>query len=218
MVNENTVNYLTLTAFGNHFELKQTFNDNRKFIQWTEDNFEYVRYNPRKNVDRWGLSITSLDGGLSGIPDLDSLTEYNYEQGNFNTENFIKETDINVPTPIYDYPGIKELCDEWQPYLFRTHIIKLNPGGYFPPHRDHTNSNFESFRLIMPLFNCSYPSVTFISDEKILNWNEGNLYFLDTVKVHYLFNCSPQPSYWLIMNIGTNEETIQKVISSVAIT
>ena len=113
---------------------------------------------------------------------------------------------------------IKELCDEWQPYLFRTHIIKLNPGGYFPPHRDYTNSNFESFRLIMPLFNCSYPSVTFISDDKILNWNEGKLYFLDTVKVHQLFNCSPQPSYWLIMNIGTNEETIQKVISSVAIT
>ena len=38
---------------------------------------EWKPYNVRKPNNRWGLSITSLDGGLSGIPDLDSVYEYN---------------------------------------------------------------------------------------------------------------------------------------------
>ena len=37
---------------------------------------DWKQYNPRKSIDRQGLSITSLDGGLSGIPDLDSLFVY----------------------------------------------------------------------------------------------------------------------------------------------
>ncbi|MBX3032387.1 MAG: hypothetical protein KF865_00555 [Bdellovibrionaceae bacterium] len=38
---------------------------------------DWKPYNPRKNIARQGLSLTSLDGGLGGIPDLDSLMEYN---------------------------------------------------------------------------------------------------------------------------------------------
>ena len=41
---------------------------------------KWVQYNPRKNIPRYGLSITSLDGGFSGRPDLDSLKEYNIQQ------------------------------------------------------------------------------------------------------------------------------------------
>ena len=32
-------------------------------------------YNPRKNINRYGLSVTSLDGGYSGIPDLGKLSK-----------------------------------------------------------------------------------------------------------------------------------------------
>ena len=73
-----SIDFLTLTAYGDQIELKPTI-DSKKFVRWTEDNFKYVRYNPRHDVNRWGLSITSLDGGLSGIPDLDSLHQYNIE-------------------------------------------------------------------------------------------------------------------------------------------
>jgi hypothetical protein len=217
MKNTNSFYYLTLSAFGTHCKLNYSFKKPHEFVEWTEQNFEYVRYNPRKNIDRWGLSVTSLDGGLSGYPDLDSLTEYNYDQGNFTESEFVKETDINVPTPVYNHPEMKRLCDIWQPNLFRTHILKINSGGYFPPHRDYTNMNFESFRLIMPLQNCGYPDMNFICDDKILNWEEGKLYFLDTLKAHHLFNCSNDPSYWLVMNIGITSETIQKVISNLSI-
>ena len=43
---------------------------------------EWKRYNPRKTENnRWGLSVTSFDGGLSGYPDLDSLLNYEQETG-----------------------------------------------------------------------------------------------------------------------------------------
>ena len=88
--------FLTLTAYGDQIELKPTI-DGKKFVSWTEDNFNYVRYNPRHDVNRWGLSITSLDGGLSGVPDLDSLHQYNIEN---NTSH--AETDFDVVTPVYE--------------------------------------------------------------------------------------------------------------------
>ena len=42
------------------------------------DNFSehWKPYNPKKHPGREGLSVTSLDGGFSGIPDLDSIREY----------------------------------------------------------------------------------------------------------------------------------------------
>ena len=56
---------------------------------------EWKPYNPRKKVAREGLSVTSLDGGLSGIPDLDSVREYCIENQIRLTEmSFNKETPV----------------------------------------------------------------------------------------------------------------------------
>ena len=63
--------YSTLTRFGDYYPLNLTGNAN--IIEELNNNFDWVKYNPRKNINREGLSITSLDGGLSGKPDLDSL-------------------------------------------------------------------------------------------------------------------------------------------------
>jgi len=51
---------------------------------------DWKPYNVRKPNNRWGLSITSLDGELSGIPDLDSLYEYNKNNGTNITNQDIK--------------------------------------------------------------------------------------------------------------------------------
>ena len=95
--------YSTLTAYGDQILLSPNLHDTDGFVEWTEENFEYVRYNPRKNVDRWGLSITSADGGLTGRPDLDSLKEYNKEHGT----NWLEDS-FNVPTPVLEYEKLKE--------------------------------------------------------------------------------------------------------------
>ena len=96
----------------------------RKELEYFKD--EWKQYNPRKPNPREGLSITSLDGKLSGIPDLDSLIEYN----KLNNVR-IKEIDINVRTPVAEkVRSITPLLDIFDT-LGRSHFIRLNQGGFF---------------------------------------------------------------------------------------
>ncbi len=44
--------YSYLTVYGIQSELNIKMKNSEKFVDWTEDNFEYVRYNPRKPIDR----------------------------------------------------------------------------------------------------------------------------------------------------------------------
>jgi hypothetical protein len=180
-----------------------------KFVDWTEENFDYVRYNPRKEIDRWGLSITSLDGGLSGTPDLDSLPNYNKEN---NTQYY--EQHFKTPTPVYDFPSVKEVLDPIKDYICRTHVLKLNSGGYFPPHRDFTRDIFKTYRLIIPLRNIEPPCFNFVIEDKIQNFKKGVVYFVDTAKMHYLFNASQNPSYMIVVNVIINKETVEFVTNN----
>ena len=191
--------YYHLAVLGVQYPLNYYLSNSSSITKKSEKKFDYVRYNPRKNIDRWGLSLTSLDGGMSGIPDLDSLKEYNRDN---NTT--YEETDFKIPTEAYY--DFKEILDPFSPWLFRTHVLKLNPGGFFPPHRD--NYGLSSFRLIVPLHNIQ----PFIVEKQILEWELGRLYFLDTVKMHYLFNASMDPSYWLVLNVECNKDSVEKVL------
>jgi hypothetical protein len=201
----NTLLYNTLATYGSQIKLAG-YIDGPKFIDWTEEKFDYVRYNPRKTIDRWGLSITSLDGSVSGIPDLDSLHEYNTDN---NTQ--YEEQDFKTPTEVYyRSKGIQKFLKPFDGYFFRTHILKLNPGGYFPKHRDFRSAEINSFRLIAPLKN----PCTFLLEDRVLEWEVGALYFLDTAKVHQLFNSTFDPSYWLVVNVELNDYTFDAVVKN----
>ena len=202
--------YNHLAALGTQYSLNYQLPRPHKVVDLIEEKFDFVKYNPRKDVDRWGLSLTSLDGTMSGIPDLDSLLEYNREH---NTD--YKEEDFNVPTLAYPY--FKEVLRPFEPWLFRTHVLKLNAGGFFPPHRDALAGR--SFRIVVPLKNCNPPSANFVVEDKILSWDIGRAYFVDTIKMHYIFNAtSPEengkqyPSYWLIMNVKANEKSLEEML------
>lgn len=197
------MDYRDLSQYGNQVELEVT-TDAEKLISWI-DTFEWQKYNPRKDVNRWGLSVTSTDGTFNGI-DLDSLSEYNKEHG-----TTWGEKDFNVPTPVLN-DQIKELLEPWEGYYYRTHFLKFGPGGFFPPHRDwdYSGGQIDTFRLIMPLRNVNPPQFNFILDGQQLHWDVGRMYFLDTLKMHYLFNSSFTDSYWLVVNVGiNNEKTIE---------
>lgn len=196
--------YNRLAIYGDVYQTNHRMRDCNNFIDWTEENFEYVKYNPRKPVERYGLSITSLDGGLSGIPDLDSWGEYNKEYG-----TSYGERDFSVKTPVYEYPSLKKMIEPISDHIFRSHILKLDPGGFFPPHRDFYGSDFDSYRALVPLSNMNAPDFNFILEDKILSWKNGFMYFLDTAKMHYLFNCSYEPSYMIVFNIDLNLKTIE---------
>ena len=195
-----------LTQYGSQIELDIT-TDPEALISHA-NNFKWVKYNPRKDVNRWGLSVTSLDGGITGVPDLDSLYEYNKEN---NTSHSEKE--FNVPTPVLN-EQIKNVLEPWQGEYYRTHFLKFGPGGFFPPHRDwnYTTGVADSFRLIMPLRNVNPPSFNFVLEDKTLHWDIGRLYFVDTLKMHYLFNSSFTDSYWLIVNVDLDVKTIEATL------
>lgn len=200
---ENSVLYSILTRFGDYYPLRLK-NKTNSVIEQLENNYQWVKYNPRKNIDRWGLSITSLDGGLSGKPDLDSLYEYYKETG-----IIYREPDFNVKTAVYEF--FKESLDPLQKHLGRTHLIKLNQGAYFPPHRDNKHSNIESFRLFLPL-NYDSQTIFFMLEDKKMEFDNGKMYFIDTAKMHTLFNTREEPFYFVVANVILTKESIDETL------
>lgn len=198
--------YTHLTVYGNVYPTNHRLPRSDDFVKWTEENFKYVHYNPRKDIKRYGLSITSLDGGVTGVPDLDSLRDYNVEN---NTK--LSERDFRTFTPVYDYPQLKEMLSPIEKYLFRSHVLKLESGGFFPPHRDFRGTTIDSFRLIVPLQGMDPPEFTFLVDGVIQHWVPGRVYFVDTAKMHYLFNAGFKPTYMIVLNVELNLETVNFV-------
>ena len=203
MIDDVSNLYSTLTRFGDYYPLNLTGNANN-IIEELNNNFDWVKYNPRKNINREGLSITSLDGGLSGKPDLDSLYEYYFETGIAHSES-----DFNTKTPVY--PLFSKWLDPFEKYLGRTHVIRLNSGGYFPPHRDNKSTSIKSFRLFLPL-NYSSSSIFFLLEDSKMNFENGKMYFIDTAKMHTLFNTDETPFYFVVANVILSEESVSETI------
>ena len=175
----------------------------RKELEYFKD--EWKQYNPRKPNARQGLSITSLDGKLSGIPDLDSLIEYN----NLNNVR-IKEVDINVRTPVAEkIESIKPLLNIFDT-LGRSHFIRLNRGGFFPPHRDSKLLNTSCFRVITLCHNCNRNEFNFIYEDRLLNLKPGIPYFINTRKVHSVFSYVDD-SVQCVLNVPLTEENYKAI-------
>ena len=201
--------YNIILAYGD--QIKLDLNQNSPIVSKLEqfDN-DWVKYNPRKNINRWGLSVTNLNGKFGSGPDLDSLYEYNKE----NKTNYT-EFDFDEPTLAYNI--VSKYCDPFKEWLFRTHFIKLKPGGFFPDHVDNIGLNIDSFRLIVPIKSLnSFEDAYFIYDSKILQWKYNQLYFLNTCKRHTVFNANQsKDSIFLVMNVKLTKESVSKVTNFV---
>ena len=105
-----TFNPLTefVVSYGDLMELE--------FTRFTVDAYKdlilnhpgWRQYNSYKDgYNRYGLSMTSLDGGYSGVPDLESLIEHYKE-----TKERYRDKDFKVRTPLsYEIPEVSELFD-----------------------------------------------------------------------------------------------------------
>ena len=170
------------------------------------EGFKFAKYNPRKDIPRYGLSITSLDGSLNGV-DLDSIKEYNKEN---NTE--YDELSFNKFTEVYHTSSeIQKIVEPFKDHIGRSHILSLQEGGYFPPHRDLPVyvEQQNSLRILVPLKGCNPPDMYFMYEDKPLHFEHGRAYFLNTNKSHNLF--SFKGSDMIVLNIKTNEE-VYKII------
>jgi len=173
---------------------------------------KWTQYNSHKPwIPRQGLCIINEDGVNKAGPALDSLLEWNKVHGTNYTE-----LDFNVSTPVLTDTILNDFLSPIRQWCYRSHFLKLPPGGYFPPHRD---KSWESIRLILPLFNCNSPLTRFILEDKTLSFELGRMYFVNTLKEHTLFNASAdQDSIWLVLNYEVNDDSVKWIHRNLAIT
>ncbi len=194
------MSYNSLLSFGDLIPLN--IRCNTKNLLWQIKNFQYSQYNPRKEIKRFGLSITSLDGQLNGI-DLDSIKEYNKENGTSYDELSFREF-----TEVYHSSvEIQNLIEPFKNNIGRSHLLMLPEGGYFPTHRDLPVYVEEqnSLRILVPIQGCNPPDLYFMYEDKPLYFEHGRAYFLNTNKSHSLF--SLEGSLMIVLNVRACEET-----------
>lgn len=173
---------------------------------------EWKQYNPRKVNNRLGLSVTSLDGGYTGIPDLDSVHEYNNLYG-----TSYAEKDFNVRTPVvHELTGLEGILNTF-PNVGRCHFLKLNAGGHFPPHRDNgLVIPSMTMRVIVPLTNTRKHDWKWIQEDRLLTLETGRAYCINTTKEHSVFsfidNCT-----MLVLNLIATPQTLSSVVKNIRV-
>lgn len=175
---------------------------------------KWSQYNPQKPwIAREGLCILNERGTCGPGPALDSLTDYNNKHG-----TKWKEEDFAVPTELLrEVKELQDLMGDMVKWSVRSHFLKLKPGGFFPPHRDHVYGEPTSFRLIVPIANCNPPNARFMIEDRTLFWEEGTMYAVDTAKMHTLFNASPNmDSVWLVINARVCDQSVGFVSKNLA--
>ncbi len=173
---------------------------------------EWKRYNPRKPNNRFGLSITSLDGDLSGKPDLDSLYEFNRENGtNYDNQSF-KKTTIVYQNSL----SLRSAIKPYMPWLGRSHFIKLNAGGYFPEHYDIHKTKFDKdeIRLIGFVNNTSSNHFKFCYEDKLItNYSDGDLFYFNANKRHSVF-ATDNEVILLVVTLKFDENLFETIINN----
>jgi len=196
--------YNNLLSYGDFIQLNNSCNS-KELLEEIKD-FTWFKYNPRKNVERYGLSITSEDGKLTG-KDLDSLYELSKDTGKiYDEDSFTTLTDV-----YHKSKQIQKLVDPFKPWLCRTHLLNFKKGGYFPPHIDNRGFHGKQFiRLLVPIKKCNPSFLYFMYEDKLLNFNRGYTYFLNTNKKHAIFSFSDD-STMLVMNLECCKESIEHI-------
>lgn len=200
-----------LLLLGPYYRLSPNLDEKRVAEELAPFDQDWKIYNPSKpEYKRSGLSITSLDGGLSGMPDLTSLLEYNREHG-----TTYREASFTTLTPVYEAcKTLHEFMDPFLPFLCRTHFLRFEKGGFFPYHRDNSGPG-EVFRIFIPLHVHSTQDFVFLLGPQRIELEKGHPYFINTLMEHALFTFDG-PSTHLVMNVRLCAESVDLVRSKLA--
>jgi hypothetical protein len=194
-----------ITQWGDFYQIDAEFDVDQLLHEVTPHNDKWSQYNPHKDwIKRDGLCVLNERGKCGPGPALDSLRQYNREHG-----TTWHEDDFNVPTELYNTSSeLQRVMGPMLDWSVRSHFLKLPPGGYFPPHRDHVFGEQTSFRLIWGIENCNAPHCRFMLEDTTLNFEIGQCYVVNTTKAHTLFNCSTNyDSIWLVVNAKLTDDS-----------
>ena len=171
---------------------------------------DWVTYNAHKTGNaRWGLSITSLDGGLSGEPDLYSLKEYNQMH-----KTHFREDEFKTFTPLYHKSAeLQRTLPQVGP-LGRSHILRLGKGGFFPHHRDNALVFPECFRIFISL-TYDLESYSFVLNDRQYFFEAGMFYLINTTLAHSLVSFKDF-SHFMVLNVPLTLESVEILNSLLA--
>jgi hypothetical protein len=207
---ETLSNELALLNLGSFEPLNIQINLEQYLQEIKQFDNDWVDYLPRTDRpnNRKALTLTNLPGKTH--KDVPSLAQASYAAG-----RRLSELEFNEKTEVYNAcTSLHSFLDQWQP-LGRTFIVQSNIGGYFVPHRDHPSMPRECFRLIVFLKNCGPLQYDWLMDDRKLNIQMGQVYYVNTRMTHRTISWV-NDSQHLILNIPFTTENVAKIIANLA--
>jgi len=206
---ERAMLWNSLTNLGSYAKLNLRIDEMivaKDLLKFSEN---WCPYNEKKDVhnNRWGLPVTSHTGD---VMDNYHLNSFGYMQKYHDVE--MKEENFTTPTEVYHaVPHIKKLLDVFAPDIGRVHILKVNQGGYFPPHRDFAGVAPEYFRLSCVFGSCSDFNYVQTLHDQVFRPERNYLYFVNFQLNHSVFSFSDN-LYNLILTVKLNRRTHDLII------
>lgn len=204
--------------YGTQFALNKRLDAGKVMTELENYSELWSPYNPDKGLrfNRDGLCVINNTGKCGPGPAISSLRDWNRKYS-----TALNEYDFTIPTEVFHTSTeIRRFLeeDDFKSMCCRTHFLRLRPGGYFPPHRDHTGTEQTTFRIIVPISNVNPPHVRFITEDRTLTWEQGSTYVVNTVLEHTLINVSTKDSIWLVINAILNDKMVNYITRNLFIT
>ena len=207
-MNDDDKALLRLNTMSDWIELNPGFKKDKLLEELKPFENDWKKYNPKKPNNRYGLSVTSIDGGLHGIPDLTSLRDWEIQTG-----ELIHNHDLNVPTDVYkNCPTLQAILEPWKPWLGRCHFLRMDRGSFFPEHFDINKEDYgyDEVRMI-GFVKCNEYDFKWIYDDRVIKGNQGTLWYFNGNKRHSVFSFK-DGIILLVMCLKFDKNLFQKML------
>lgn len=201
----------SLCNMGDIVKLKFNFNGDDVLQKIQPYSNNWCPYNVKKDKlnNRWGLPLTSHTGD---VLDNYHLNSFGYMQKYHDIE--MKEDNFNKPTEVYNsLPEISNIVSNFIPDIGRVHLLRIDQGGFFPPHRDFPGPAPEYFRLLAVFGKCKPENYVHLLDGKTFYPEPGFLYFVNFQLDHSVFSFS-DGLHALILTVKLTERTHNLIIKN----
>ena len=213
-MNDNDKALLRLNTMSDWIELNPGFKKDKLLEELKPFKNDWKKYNPTKINNRWGLSVTSIDGGLHGVPDLASLRDWELQTG-----EVVHNHDLNVPTPVWgECPTLIKLLEPWKPWLGRCHFLRMDRGSFFPEHFDINKEDYSYDEVrFVGFVKCNEYDFKWIYDDKIFAGESGSFWYFNASKRHSVFS-TENGMMLLVVCMNFDEELYIKMLDTAIIT
>ncbi len=177
---------------------------NQELKQFPKDS--WPRYNPRKPIERYCLDLTQIPGGNDNVS---SLGEYNRTNGtDFKNHDFTELTDA-----YYKLPALHPVIEPWLPWIGRSHVIRIDAGGFFPPHYDTIVADEDVYdvRLVAAINNISNMEFKWLHQDRVVHMNNRDVYIVNTAKPHSVFSFVNDATI-LVANLRFDKDLLQRML------